>query len=249
MNKSEPIQIIPTCVPQSAADIYEKILVVKSFSSALHLDIDDGKFTPEASWPFNKMSKKGIQSREEDREVESQIKALDIPVDNFLIQVHLMVSGGREHLRLGENFIQAGVQSVIIHCESSITPLAVFTDTLGAWSLLGVKEIGVAILLDTPLEKLDPLLPFCDFIQVLSVSSIGAQGATFDLRAIERVKELRTRFPSHPIAVDGGVSLKNIASLVQAGATRFAVGSAIAQATDQAQAYTDLKAAAESTLQ
>jgi ribulose-phosphate 3-epimerase len=246
MKNNSTIEIIPTCVPQSAAAVRENILKIKGFSSAIHLDIDDGVFTPEASWPFNEIPKKGSESRE----AGTLKRALDTSVvktgDNFLIQVHLMVSDGRD---VGENFIKAGARSIIIHVESAITPLAAFTDTLGAWSMIGVEEIGIGILLGTPLEKLDPLLPFCDFIHVLSVATIGAQGALFDPRAIDLVKEIRTRFPSHPISVDGGVSLDNIASLVKAGATRFCVGSAIAKGADAAQAYETLKTAAKDALQ
>jgi ribulose-phosphate 3-epimerase len=238
MSNIKDVKIIPTCVPQSAEDARAHMQKVSAFSKAIHLDIDDGIFTPQVSWPFNKKGN-------ERREVEGIDRAIDIPVDNFLIQIHLMASDGRE---VGEKFIQAGAGSIIMHCESSIDAAA-FTDTLGAFAMLGVREIGIAILVDTPLEKLDPLLPFCDFIQVMSVASIGAQGAPFDPRAIDRVKEIRTRFPSHPVEVDGGINLTNIASLVQAGAMRFAIGAAIERAADPAQAYADLKSAAENALQ
>ena len=242
MKRDGEIQIIPTCIPQNAEDLQAKILQVKAFSNAIHIDIDDGVFTPEISWPFQKnVSKAGNKKGS-----VGKMDTLDIhvvkTVDNFFMQIHLMVSDGRE---AGEKFIKAGAQSIILHVESAITPFAAFTDTLGAWSMLGVEEIGIALLLDTPLEKLDPLLPFCDFIHVLSVASIGAQGAMFDPRAIDRVKEIRDRFPSHAISVDGGISLDNIADLVKAGATRFAVGSAIVKASDPAKTYRELKAIAQ----
>ena len=237
-NGSTAIQIVPTCIPQSADDMRAGMRAVSAFSSAIHLDIDDGVFTPNASWPFDK---KGSERRE----VKGIDTAIDTPVDNFLMQVHLMVSGGRELHTIAEDFINAGAGSLIAHVES----LEGDTDTLGAWALLGVGEIGVAILIDTPLEKLDPLLPFCDFIHVMSVAAIGAQGAPFEPRAIERVKTLHEAHPDFPIAVDGGVSLDNIASLVRAGATRFSIGSDIMRAPDPAQEYAYLKAAAENALQ
>lgn len=245
MKKDFEIRITPTCVPQSVTDIRENILKIAGFAQGIHLDIDDGVFTTEVSWPFTEHSKKGSEKQGSVGEITTHDTAIVKTGDNFLLQVHLMVSDGRD---IGENFIQAGARSVIMHVESAITPLAAFTDTLGAWSMLGVEEIGIAILLDTPLEKLNPLLPYCDFIHMLSVATIGSQGAAFDPRALERVKDAKKRFPSHPISVDGGVSLDNIASLVAAGATRFSVGSAIAKAADPAQAYNALKAAAQRAL-
>jgi ribulose-phosphate 3-epimerase len=233
MDSSRTIAIIPTCVPASADDVRANIARVSAFADAIHLDIDDGVFTPEPSWPFIENGK------------EEGIGEFDLPKDNFVIQVHLMVSGGRELHQRGENFIKAGARSIVVHVES----IGGDADVLSAWRSLGAHEIGLAILLDTPLEDLSPLLPYCDFIHVLSVATIGAQGAPFDPRAIDRVKDLRSRFPDFPIQVDGGVSLDTVASLVEAGATRFSVGAAIAAALDRPRAYADLKSAAENALQ
>jgi thiamine monophosphate synthase len=83
----------------------------------------------------------------------------------------------------------------------------------------------------------------------MSVATIGAQGAPFDSRAIGRIRDLHERLPDLPLAVDGGVSVVNIDSLVEAGATGFSVGSAIMRAPDPAAAYTEIRAAAENALQ
>ncbi len=237
MAENDQITIIPTCVPQSLDDLMAKANDFQAFSTMIHVDIDDGIFTPEMSWPFNEMGEKGSAER--------GIGGLDISVDNFLMQFHLMVSEGRDGIELAENFIKAGCDSLIVHVES----LGDDTDTLGAWAMLGVREVGIAILLDTPLKKLDPLLPFLDFVHILSVATIGAQGAPFDSRALDRVAQLHGAYPDLPIQVDGGICETNIASLVKAGARRFAVGSALSNVPDQAQAYADLKAAAENALQ
>jgi len=228
-NDASKIEIIPTCVPQSHEDLFKKINQVRRFAPAVHVDIDDGIFTPQTSWPYVGQGR-----------LEDLTETLDTPVDNFLMQIHLMVSDARE---IGEFFIQVGAQSIIAHVETVSDPKTI----LDAWRRRGAQEIGIAILLNTPLEKLEPVLPFCDFVLVLSVETIGAQGAPFDPRAIDRIRELHTRFPDLPLMVDGGINESNIASLVQAGASRFSVGSAIAMAENPGTEYTTLLSLACST--
>jgi pentose-5-phosphate-3-epimerase len=83
----------------------------------------------------------------------------------------------------------------------------------------------------------------------MSIAQLGKQGAAFEPRIIPRIEELRAMYPSTTIAIDGGVSEKNIAELVRAGATRFGVGSAISKASDPKVAYENLKTLAENALQ
>lgn len=91
----------------------------------------------------------------------------------------------------------------------------------------GGVEVGLGIALDTPIAKLDSLAPLGDFIQTMGIAVLGHQGEPFDPRALARVRELRERFPSHPISVDGGVEIDNARALVEAGASRLVAGSAI----------------------
>jgi len=92
------------------------------------------------------------------------------------------------------------------------------------------------------------MITACDVVQVMSIATLGKQGAPYDVRAIARIKELHTKYPELVISVDGGVSEKNIADLARAGARRFGVGSAITKAPDPKAAYLNLKAIAESAL-
>ncbi len=225
------IEITPTCVPEHAGDVLQYGGKAGEMGSAIHLDIDDGIFTPEYSWPY-------IQN------VEKEVRAGEIDVNMFRgikFDVHLMVSDCRA---VGENFIHAGARSIIAHVESN----DMNTETLDVWRALGVKEIGLALLIDTPLANLNPLLPLCNFIHVMSVAIIGAQGAPFDDRSLERIRVLHENHPDFPIQVDGGVSRENIAELVEAGARRFAVGSAITTASSPAQAYAELVSLAQAAL-
>jgi pentose-5-phosphate-3-epimerase len=112
------------------------------------------------------------------------------------------------------------------------------------WRLSGAREIGIAVLMDTPLSAIMPYASLCDEILVMTIATVGKQGIPFDERGIARVRELRERLPRMTIAADGGISEKNIHQLAEAGASRFCIGSAIEKQSDPAAAYTQLCTAA-----
>ena len=105
------------------------------------------------------------------------------------------------------------------------------------------------MLFQTPLADIAPYLPCADFVLLMTIARIGVQGIPFEQESISRVAEFRRMYPDVPIAVDGGVSEKNIADLVRAGATHFGVGLAIAKSSDPKEAYEHLKKTAENALQ
>lgn len=217
------IEIIPTTVPHDHDALIEAIKTVSLFSRKIHLDIDDGLFTPQLSWPYTEAG------------VYTDVR-IEAPVD-VSVGIHLMV---REPVQIGIDLIKAGARSMIGHIEVC-EDLAAAESMLSAWRTAGCREVGLAILIDTPLRDIDQCVSSCDVVQVMSVATIGAQGAAFDPRAIERVRELRRMHPHATIAVDGGVSESTIAELANAGATRFCVGSAIMQTADPAAAYQQLQ--------
>lgn len=223
------IEIVPTVVAQSESDL-EKSSKIAEFSSWIHVDVDDGIFAPVLSWPY---VKKGIYG------------AFDLStIGNMHIEAHLMVERPR---KIGLAFAAAGAKRIIGHAEAFDSA----TEAHGAldlWRTHGA-EAGLSILADTPLPVLEPLIPACDFVQVMSIATIGLQGAPFDARAIGRIAKLHEKFSELLISVDGGVSAANIAELVHAGARRFSVGSAIAKAENPEEAYTALKIAAEAAVQ
>ena len=231
MNEKNEIAIIPTCVPHSAEDLRKEVEKIRSFSSMIHIDVDDGLFTPRLSWPY----------REKGRRGEFDF----LPYRDVVYEAHLMVSDARE---IGENFINAGGTSLVAHIES-FPDRDMMRESFALWRDAGAREIGLAVLLGTSLHDLDTSVPFCDFIQVLSVAKIGAQGVPYDPRAVGHVRAIHERYPGVCIGVDCGVCATNIKELVEAGATRFAVGSAIMHAPDPESAYAYIRSVAESALQ
>ena len=225
------VLIIPTCVPKSLEDLQGALDEVGLFSQYIHLDIDDGDFTPALSWPYERVGELGAVTL-------SHIEGMEIGV-------HLMV---RDVEHAGEVFAKAGAHTVIGHVEA-FADIEDAPRALESWRTAGANEVGLAILLDTDIELLEVAINSCDLLHVLSVRDIGEQGAPFDEHAIARVKKLRALYPHTTISVDGGVNEKNIAKLVHSGASQFSVGSAIMHSAHPAHAYAHLKVTAESALQ
>lgn len=133
-------------------------------------------------------------------------------------EVHLMVE---EPEKIMDRWIERGAKRISIH---SITPkLAEYR---------GRAEIGLAVALEKPLEEVIPFVDFIDFIHLMSIEEIGAQGHPLDERIFERLREIQEKFPNTPISVDGGVNKNNYQKLLKLGADRLIVGSGFKELWD-----------------
>jgi len=215
------IKILPTIVPAAPSDIEEASKRHAAFASFFQIDITDGKFAPNTTW---------------------------LPRDGYTLpreydyEVHLMVE---DPVPLATIFAKAGARRLIVHVEALESDIERVAQTFVEWKRSGVQEIGLAVLLQTPFEQVEPYLSHIDFVLLMTIPRIGVQGIPYDTSAPARVSAFHTRHPEVLISVDGGVSETNIADLVRAGATRFGVGSAIAKAGDPASAFQTLKTLAE----
>lgn len=218
---SGKIGIIPTIVPATLHDVEEASERYAGFASFFQIDVADGVFAPNSTW---------LPS------------AGDMLPKEYSYEVHLMVAEPRG---IGLSFAHAGAHTLIGHLEAFGSAESA-KRAIGEWKAAGVQSVGVAVLFQTSLEDVEPYLPFVDFVQLMTIARIGVQGIPYDSRAPARVAQFRERHPTVTIAVDGGVSEKNIEELARAGATRFGVGSAIAKAVDPAAMYERLGAMAQS---
>ncbi|MFN3267587.1 MAG: ribulose-phosphate 3-epimerase [Deinococcales bacterium] len=186
-----------------------------------HFDVMDGMFVPNISI--------GLPVLEACR--KSTLLTLD---------VHLMVQNPERYL---EAFAQAGADFLTIHAEAT----AHAHRAVQLIKSLG-KRAGLAINPATPLETLKPLLPELDLILIMSVNP-GFGGQTFIPSSLERLRQaakLRDQFnPQCLLEVDGGVNLKNIHSIGQAGVDVLVAGSAVFSEPSVAYNFAALKAKLE----
>ena len=187
-------------MPKTIEDIYEKVgLVTEALS--FQLDIMDGKFVPEKTFPF----------------FGEKIVSINIGV----FELDLMVKNASDRI---PEWVHMGASRLIFHIEADEDILDNFLEFQDV--LKGIER-GIAINLDTPLEKLDQMLPYFDFVQFMGIARIGYQGEQFDRRVIDRIKEFKKAYPYSIVSVDGGVNKESAQLLKEAGVDRLVIGSAI----------------------
>ncbi|MBP6881539.1 MAG: hypothetical protein KBC35_02855 [Candidatus Pacebacteria bacterium] len=209
--------IVPAVIPTSREDVltYAKKL---TFSREFHLDLVDGKFVPAVSWPYNPVG--------EPLSVKPQL-------DIYTLEVDLMV---QEPLPAANAWLVAGADMLVFHVETlSLEDLQTFADKTAV-------SVGVSAHGATSLETLAMYAEHADYIQLMGIYEIGAQGLPFDEAVFEKIDYLKRRFPALPISVDGSVNRDTIARLKKAGADRFICGSAIVKQEDPEAAHAELSA-------
>ncbi len=219
--------ILPTnTCPPDLSELSRRSESFSGFATEIQLDIADGIFAPAVSWPYHDVQWAQLETMAAEGGSLPHAPAV-------AYEAHLMV---QEPRALGELLARVGCMRLLPHVETFPDADAA-QGIFDAWKKAGAREVGLALLIDTPLETIDPFIGLCDVVQVMSIARIGAQGEAFDERALSRVEEIHAKYPSLMVAVDGGVSEANIEALVRAGANRLCVGSAISKSEDPAAAY------------
>ncbi len=169
----------------------------------LHVDVMDGRFVPNITI--------GIPV------VESLKKEVEIPLD-----VHLMIVEPEKYIR---DFIKAGANYISFHFEAAVHHHRI-VETIKSE---GAKA-GVAVNPSTPINFLEEILPFLDFVLVMSVNP-GFGGQKFietSLRKIEKLKKMAEKLNQELlIEVDGGIKLDNVEKVLSSGARIIVAGSAV----------------------
>ncbi|MEG1527813.1 MAG: ribulose-phosphate 3-epimerase [Clostridia bacterium] len=181
----------------------------------LHCDVMDGVFVPNITF--------GIKF----------INDINKVCENVL-DVHLMIINPEKYVEL---FISSGADIVTIHLEAC----GCVKETLQLIRNNGAKA-GLSIKPNTPVEAIKPYLDLVDLILIMSVEpGFGGQG--FIDGSLEKIKQARNLIGDRNILleVDGGISQKNSAEVIKAGANCLVAGSAIFKSNDRAKSIIDLR--------
>ncbi len=103
--------------------------------------------------------------------------------------------------------------------------------------------LGLAINPETPLETLLPFVPKARRVLIMTVHP-GFSGQKYIEEMGQKIRKLRSLYPSLDIEVDGGVNLETAAHAYSAGANILAAASAIFSQPDIKSAIAALKARA-----
>lgn len=182
-----------------------------------HLDVMDGNFVPNIS--FGPML------------ISFFRKATSKTCD-----VHLMIEQPDRYIKA---FQEAGADILTVHIEACTH----LHRTLQQIKELGMKA-GVAVNPHTPVELLNPILQDIDLVCLMSVNP-GFGGQKFIPQTLDKIKELRKLISAAGtntlIEIDGGVTLENAASIVNAGADVLVAGNTVFKSTSPTQTIRDLK--------
>lgn len=197
-------EIAPSILSADFTRLAEEIAAVKAGGAKmLHIDVMDGHFVPNITI--------GLPV------VKSLRKATDMTLD-----CHLMIS---EPGRYAIEFVKAGADMVSVHVEADDH----LQRTLIAIKDAGAKA-GVAINPGTPLDALTEVLPYADFILLMSVNP-GFGGQKFVPTMLDKLRRLKQMIGERGLAVkieiDGGIDETNIDVIVAAGAEMIVAGSAV----------------------
>lgn len=197
-------KLAPSILAADFSILGEQIKKVESAGAEyLHIDVMDGSFVPSISFGLPLIS--------------SIRKSTGLTFD-----VHLMVT---EPERFVDQFADAGANILTVHQEACTH----LNRTLKHIKERGVKT-GVALNPATDISTLKYVLNYVDMILVMSVNP-GFGGQEFIPETLEKLKDVKNMVKASgrdiDIEVDGGITPKNVDTILKAGANVIVSGSSV----------------------
>ena len=216
---SNQVKIAPSILSADFSKMGEEVQSLeKSGADLVHCDVMDGVFVNNITF--------GIKM------VEDLRKITTLPLD-----CHLMIVHPEKYV---ERFAKAGADSITVHYEACQNNLK---EVLTLIKNAGVK-CGAVINPDTPVEKIQDVIPMCDMVLIMSVFP-GFGGQKFIPEALDKLRQVKQIIEkcgkAIDLQIDGGVTAENIAQIKEAGANVIVAGSAVFKAPDRAKMIQNLK--------
>lgn len=216
-----PPKLAPSLLSADFRRLGEEVKrVERAGADVLHFDIADGHFVPNIT--FGPMVMRALRDE-----------------TNLLFYVHLMVDNPEDII---EDVIEAGGDAITFHIEASkhIHRLIQYLKDRGV-------KAGAALCPGTPLSSIECIIDDVDIVLIMGVNpGFGGQKLIpMTLRKIRKAREMLSSRPEVDIAIDGGVTLQNVYSIVEAGASLIVAGTATFGQGNVEEAMRKLKAEME----
>lgn len=220
------ILVTPSILAADLAHLQDEVDSVEAYADGLQVDVMDGHFVPNLTFGAPVL-----------RDLKTKL-----PLD-----IHLMVSNPADRVR---EFLDVGAKHITFHAEAvrgtaeqkelirmirSIPHPIPLPEGEGR-----LCTAGIAINPETPLSAIDDMVENIDLALVMSVHP-GFAGQTFIPGVLEKVRDLRRRFPDLMIQMDGGIDANTAPMCIGAGANNLVAASFIFGAKDRAAAIAILR--------
>lgn len=175
----------------------------KAGAQYIHIDVMDGVFVPSISFgmPVIKTIRK---------------------VTDRVFDVHLMIVEPERYLK---EFKECGADSITFHLEATEDA----DETIDMIRSLGCR-VGMSIKPKTPVEAVRKYLNKLDMLLVMTVEP-GFGGQKYIPESTERIRQVRKMADEMEldldIQVDGGITLDNVKTVLEAGANVIVAGSSV----------------------
>lgn len=189
-------EIIPSIASADPLNLGRALKDLEGFER-LHLDIEDGNFTPNITF--------GLRTA-----------AAVSAAWGGLLDAHLMTNHPQHYLGA---LAGMGVASVAVHYESTAYPL----EALHAVRSQGMQA-GLALNFKTGWRDVLPFADFFDYVLVMTAEPDG-EGELFCPAMLEKIRELRNHLPfGKSIRADGGIGDEECPLVLEAGADTLIMG-------------------------
>lgn len=209
--------VVPAIMQKDIGEIQRQINLIDAIAECVQLDVCDGVFIPTDTMHD-----------------PDQLRFIQSPVD---IELHLMIVEPEKYLY--QWLIHDNVKRVYIHVEA-VKDLEALHSIINEMRSAS-KDVGVCLNIESPVSMIEPMLAANQIDNVLLMAvHPGKQGQPHHPEVIEKLHELKSKYPNVKVGVDGGINPETGIPFVKAGVDLLIAGSYIVKAEDPEAAFKNL---------
>lgn len=220
-------KVIPAIIPKTFQLLRSEMEQVSELVDRVQVDIIDGEFAPEPSWPYADTKEVGRFD-----ELVNQKRGFPFWKD-LQFELDMMVERPENVI---DDWVQVGPSALIIHADST-DEFSAIADRLHESG----TDVGLALKPKNSNELAKQHHDKIEFLQLMGNDKIGYHGVELDPLVYDKLEDIRAAFPDLDIGVDIGVNFDTAPELVEAGATRLISGSTIFESDNPAKAIEKLR--------